>query len=190
MKKTAYIREKNRTYIFALDKQRAKWTLSIETSPDAAWEDSVLYRIINELKAGDILIVGDMRDLGRNITEALEILAAILEAGAILEIVAGGRVVNPENATAPWSQLFLGLVDVEKSRRSERTRVALSRRKKEGGRLGTPPGIRRSKLDKHKKQIEEQLRQGVTQKFLAKKYKLTPATLSYWMKKNGIKRSS
>ena len=190
MKRNAYVRKELRTYIFTLDKKRAKWPLSVESNADVSWEDSDLCRIINDFEPGDILSIGDIRDLGRNITEALEILSAIFERGAVLEVVTGSLVFDPASVCAFWSRLFLELVDVEKRRRSERTRVALARKKKEGVRLGTPPGIRRSKLDKHKKQIQEQLRQGITQKFLAGKYKVKPATVSYWMKKNGIKKSS
>ena len=43
-------------------------------------------------------------------------------------------------------------------------------------------------LDKHRPEIEALLANGSTQKFIAKRYKSSPANLANWMKKRGIKK--
>ena len=44
------------------------------------------------------------------------------------------------------------------------------------------------KLDKHRSEIEALLANASTQKFIAKRYKSSPANLANWMKKRGIKK--
>ena len=54
--------------------------------------------------------------------------------------------------------------------------------------VGRPKGPGKSKLDKHRPEIEALLANGSTQKFIAKRHKSSPANLANWMKKRGIKK--
>ena len=188
MKKIAYVREKSRKFIFTLNEKISDYSLTIESLPDAVWEESDLGRLVSELDHNCMFALSGVDDLGRNMVETLELLAAIWASEASFLIVSVNLVVNPSLVKGPWDIFFLKIVEAERRRRSERTKAALALRKKAGVVLGTPPGPRSSKLDKHRKQIEKSIRMGTTQQFLAVKYKVTPATLSYWMKKNGLRR--
>ena len=54
--------------------------------------------------------------------------------------------------------------------------------------VGRPKGPGKSKLDKHRPEIEALLANGSTQKFIAKRYNSSPANLANWLKKRGIKK--
>lgn len=79
--------------------------------------------------------------------------------------------------------------EIERDLISERTKEALAARKKAGVRLGRPRGPGKSKLDPYREEIEALLKCGSRQKYIAKKYQVTPATLSNWIRKNGISTS-
>ena len=51
-----------------------------------------------------------------------------------------------------------------------------------------PKGPGKSKLDKHRPEIEALLANGSIQKFIAMRYNSSPANLANWMKKHGIKK--
>ena len=44
-----------------------------------------------------------------------------------------------------------------------------------------------SKLDSHEEEIIQLLKSGSTQKAIAEKYKVTPATVNYWLNKHRVK---
>lgn len=55
--------------------------------------------------------------------------------------------------------------------------------------LGRPKGTGKSKLDKFRPEIEALLNNGSAQNFIAKRYGITEANLSLWMKKHNLKRN-
>ena len=87
---------------------------------------------------------------------------------------------------------FSMAAEIERDLISARTKEALRARKASGLPLGLPlgrpKGPGKSKLDPFRPEIEALLANGSTQKFIAKRYNTTPANLSNWMKKNGIKK--
>jgi len=86
--------------------------------------------------------------------------------------------------------VFSMAAEIERDLISKRTREALQARKLSGMRLGRPKGPGKSKLDVFRIDIEALLNNGSTQKFIAKRYKVTEPTLCNWMKKNTIRRNS
>ena len=54
--------------------------------------------------------------------------------------------------------------------------------------VGRSKGPGKSKLDKHRPEIEALFANGSTQKFIAKRYNSSPANLANWLKKRGIKK--
>jgi DNA invertase Pin-like site-specific DNA recombinase len=84
---------------------------------------------------------------------------------------------------------FAMAAEIERDLISQRTREALLAKKKAGVKLGRPPGVGKSKLDKYRPEIEALLANGSTQKFIATRYHTTEANLSQWLKKHGLRRS-
>jgi len=70
---------------------------------------------------------------------------------------------------------------------SSRTKEALAARKRAGAKLGRPAGPGKSKLDKHRPEIEALLANGSSKTFIARRYGTSPANLYRWLKRQGIK---
>ena len=83
---------------------------------------------------------------------------------------------------------FSMAAEIERDLISARTTEALRVRKAAGLSLGHPKGPGKSKLDPFRPEIEAQLANGSTQKFIAKRYNTTPANLPNWIRKNGIRK--
>jgi DNA invertase Pin-like site-specific DNA recombinase len=83
---------------------------------------------------------------------------------------------------------FAMAAEIERDLISQRTKEALAARKRAGKKLGRPAGSGKSKLDKHRPEIEALLSNGSTQRFIAKRFGTTEANLSRWLKKHGLRR--
>ena len=78
--------------------------------------------------------------------------------------------------------------EIERRLISSRTKEALRARRASGLPVGQPKGPGKSKLDKHRLEIEALLANRSTQKFIAKRYNSSLANLANWMKKRGVKK--
>ena len=78
--------------------------------------------------------------------------------------------------------------EIERGSISARTKEVLRARRASGLPVGRPKGPGISKLDKHRPEIEALLANGSTQKSIAKRYNSSPANLTNWLKKRGIKK--
>ena len=87
----------------------------------------------------------------------------------------------------PPAMVISVAAEIERGLISARTREALRARQTSGLPVGRPKGPGKSKLDKHRREIEALLANGSTQKFIAKRYNSSPANLANWLKKRGIK---
>ena len=102
------------------------------------------------------------------------------------------------NASSIWCLPISGMIlicflgkDCRRDRArliSARTKEALRARRASGLPVGRPKGPGKSKLDKHRPEIEALLANGSTQKFIAMRYNSSPANLANWMKKRGFKK--
>src|SRR5690606_11933537 len=86
------------------------------------------------------------------------------------------------------AMVFSMASEIERDMISKRTRESLASKKQAGVKLGRPKGPGKNKLDKFKPEIEALLNNGSTQQFIAKRYQVTEATLSNWIKKNQVKK--
>ena len=86
------------------------------------------------------------------------------------------------------AMVFSMAAEIERGLISARTKEALRARRASGLPVGRPKGPGKSKLDKHRPEIEALLANGSTQKFIAKRYNSSPANLANWLKKRGIKK--
>jgi len=81
---------------------------------------------------------------------------------------------------------FSMAAEIERDLISKRTIEALQAKKAAGMKLGRPTGPGKSKLDHYRPEIESMLRQGSTQRFIARRYGTTPANLRHWLLKRGL----
>ena len=82
---------------------------------------------------------------------------------------------------------FSMAAEIERDLISQRTKEALAARKLAGMKLGRPRGQGKSKLDPFCPEIEALLKNGSTQRFIAKRYGTTPANLNRWLRQHKLR---
>ncbi len=152
-----------------------------------SWKERKIASIINNLSAGDRLIVPELTRLGRSTLEVLEILKVAKQKGIACYAVKEGMELNGDDVQSKVMTTMLSLfAELERDFISMRTKEALRARKAAGVKLGRPKGPGKSKLDPHKEEIIALLKTGVPKTRVAQKYHCNRTTLINWLKKNQI----
>ena len=150
------------------------------------WKKRRLGEIIYELSEGDTIIVSELSRLGRSLLQILEIIEFCRNKSIRIYAIKGGWSLD-DSMQSKILSMFLGMAsEIERDLISSRTKEALKARKAAGVKLGRPKGSGKSKLDQYREEIEAMLKCGTKQNYIAKKYDITPAALSQWIKKHGI----
>lgn len=118
--------------------------------------------------------------------ECMEILSLALRQGIRLYSVKGKWQLDQSIQSKIIAMAFSMASEIERDLISQRTKEALRFRRAQDLKLGRPRGPGKSKLDPFKPEIEALLANGSTQRFIARRYKTTEATLHNWMKKHGV----
>jgi len=150
-----------------------------------------IWRVINELKDGDILITAELSRLGRSIMEIMTIFKMLAEKNVITHIIKGGFKIgdkgNKRDSIYNSVLIFtFGLAaEIERELISQRTKEALARKKADGMKLGRPKGSKSlSKLEPHKDKILELYRSDVSFSALARIYNVNRLTMSKFVKES------
>ncbi|MGY3804609.1 recombinase family protein [Pigmentibacter ruber] len=182
--------EKNKSAILTLANDKSFGRIEfIEEyiSGKVTWKKRAIAKILEDLKSGDRIIVSELSRLGRSMLECMEILSIANQKGIYIYAVKGNWHLDDTLQSKVMAMVFSMASEIERDLISKRTSEALYVKKSLGHKLGRPVGPGKSKLDLFKIEIEALLSNGSTQKFIAKRYKTTPANLSNWIKKNKIK---
>jgi DNA invertase Pin-like site-specific DNA recombinase len=144
--------------------------------------------VLEALKADDNLIVSELSRLGRSMLECMEILSIAAHRGINIYAVKGNWQLDQSIQSKILAMAFAMAAEIERELISQRTTEALAAKKRAGVKLGRPRGVGKSKLDKHRPEIEALLANGSTQRFIAQRFDTTEANLSRWVKKHGLKQ--
>ena len=148
------------------------------------WKKRKLAQVVKDLKSGDVLIVPELSRLGRSLVEVLEVLNILKDRDVAVYSVKENFQLNSSDMQSKVMRTMLGLfAEIERDLISARTKEGLQAAREKGAILGRPKGKGKSKLDKFKPEIEALLRNGSMKTFIAKRFGVTPATLSNWLKK-------
>ncbi len=183
--------EKNKADILALANRRQLGHVDFieETeSGRVAWRQRHLANLLDELQAGDALVVSELSCLGRSMMECVEILSVALQQEIRVYAVKGDWQLDDTVQSKIIAMAFAMASEIERDLMSQRTKEALRAKKAAGVKLGRPKGPDKSKLDPYRPEIEALLQNGSTQRFIAKRYQTTPANLHNWLKKHEIRR--
>ena len=184
--------EKNKAAILHLANDRClgqvEW-VEEHASGRISWKKRKIAVVLEELHAGDNLVVSELSRLGRSMLECMEILSVASQKAVNIYTVKGNWQLDQSIQSKILAMAFAMAAEIERDLISQRTKEALAAKKKAGVKLGRPKGSGKSKLDPYRPEIEALLAQGSTQKFIAKRYKTTEANLSRWMKKHRLRRS-
>ena len=183
--------EKNRADILILankeDLGRVRF-VEEKISGKTPWRKRKIAAVIEELQAGDALIVSELSRLGRSMLECMEILSIAAARKIRVYAIKGNWRLDETIQSKIIAMAFSMAAEIERDLISARTTEALRARKASGLPLGRPKGPGKSKLDPYRPEIETLIANGSTQRFIAKRYKTTPANLNNWLKKHGITR--
>ena len=157
-------------------------------SGKVSWKKRRIAEVIAEFTKGDILIVSELSRLGRSMLECMEILSVAVEKGVRVYAVKGNWSLDSSIQSKIVAMAFSMASEIERDLISQRTKEALRYKKEQGIKLGRPTGPGKSKLDAFRPEIEALFANGTTQKFIARRYGATEATVSNWIKKNNLKQ--
>ena len=183
--------EKNRAGILALANREDLGRVAFveeKASGRIAWRKRRIADILEELRAGDVLVVSELSRLGRSMLECMEILSIASDAGIRVYATKGSRRLGETIQSRIIAMTFSMAAEIERDLISARIRAAPRARKASGKPLGRPKGPGKSKLDPFRREIAAQLANGATRKFIAQRYRTTPGNLANRMKKNGIRK--
>jgi len=157
-----------------------------KVSGKVPWRKRKIADLLGNLKTGDNLIASELSRLGRSMLECMEILSIATERGIRIYALKGNWQLDDTIQSKVIAMAFSMAAEIERDLISSRTREALQARKASGKPLGRPKGPGKSKLDQYRPEIEALLANGSTQKFIANRYKTTPANFNNWLKKHGL----
>ncbi len=164
--------------------------ITVEKSSQKSNRDRRVDELLELLKSGDLLIVSELSRLGRSVGQVVRIVDTLVKNG-IHFIAIKENIIIKEKAdmqTKVMVTMFSLFSEIERDLISERTKEALAGLKKRGVKLGRPKGTGgKSKLDPHKEEIKELLRNGSTQVFIAKRFNTSSSNLHVWLKKQNFK---
>ena len=152
------------------------------------WRERHIANILEQLQAGDVMIVAELSRLGRSMLECMEILALATQKHIRVYSVKGDWQLDDSIQSKIIALVFSMAAEIERDLISKRTIEALRFKKAQGMTLGRPKGVGKSKLDVFRPEIESLLANGATQKFIARRYHTTEANLHHWLKKHGLKK--
>jgi DNA invertase Pin-like site-specific DNA recombinase len=184
--------EKNKADILAFANERklgnVDW-VEEKISGAKSWRTREIAKAVDDLTAGDSLIVPEISRLGRSTIQILEILAELKRKEVNVYAVKGSWTLNGSIESKVFLHLFALFSEIERDLISARTKEALKARKAAGVILGRPKGPGKSKLDKYRPEIESLLRNGSRINFIAERYGSSSPNLINWIKKNQIDRT-
>ncbi len=146
-----------------------------------------LTEIVYNLEKGDVLVLPKLSMVDSHMFGIYRFLQTLNEKGVDIYLINDGvRVLANEINNFDFLDSFKLFLDTANS--VSRTRILehklLLKEKEE--KSGRPPGAGKSQLDEHLDEIIKLLKQGSTQKYIARKFKVSPATVSVYMKKHGL----
>lgn len=103
-----------------------------------SWKKRQIAQVLDQLQAGDHLIVSELSRLGRSMLECMEILSIASQKGIHLYAVKGNWRLDNSIQSKIVAMAFSMAAEIERDLISQRTKEALAARKKAGITLGRP----------------------------------------------------
>ena len=187
------ILKKNKAAILALANQKVIGHVQFveeKVSGKISWRKRKIAQILDTAQKGDNIIVSELSRLGRSMLECMEILSIATQKGINIYAVKGDWQLTNTIQSKIIAMAFSMASEIERDLISKRTREALLVKKQNGMKLGRPKGVGKSKLDPYRVEIEALIKNGSTQKFIAKRYQTTEANLHHFLKQRGLARTT
>jgi len=163
-----------------------KW-IELEISSRRSTKERRIDELLAFLEPGDRLILSELSRIGRSTGEVIQLVNKITTQQVELIVIKQNLCINYKNggdiASKVIVTIFSLLAEMERDLISERTKVALSRAKAAGKKLGRPKGAGKSKLDGKEGEIKGFLEKGVTRANIAKILGVAWGTMDNFIKR-------
>jgi DNA invertase Pin-like site-specific DNA recombinase len=166
---------------------QVQWVEETVSGYKTKWVDRKIKEVVDSLKEDDVLITPELSRFGRSTIEVLEILKVLKDKNVNVYSVKEGLELNGSIQSKIMSTMLSLFAELEHDFMSRRTKEGLKAARAKGKLLGRPKGHGKSKLDPMREEIIALLSNGSTKRYVADRYKTTPANLQNWLKKNKIK---
>src|SRR5215216_6551278 len=130
-------------------------------------------RLLDRLEAGDVLVVTKLDRIGRNVMDVGGTVAKLAELGMRVHCLALGGVDLASSTGKLTMSVLNAVAEFERDLLVERTQAGLSRAKAEGKTLGRLLSL----TEDQRREIERQLRAGVTVSALAREFNTSRQTI-------------
>jgi len=162
--------------------------VEIEISSRKSTQARKIDELLENLQAGDLLLVSELSRLGRSVSQIIRIVDNLIKKQVRLVAVRESIKINGKQdiQTKTMITMFGLFAEIERDLISERTKQGLQAARAKGKTLGRPKGPGKSRLDDLKPEIEALLKNGSSKTFIAKRYKTSLPNLYKWMKKQRI----
>lgn len=165
--------------------------VSFEISSRRSLDERGITGLLASLDPGDMLIVAELSRLGRSLGQVIEIVNRLIEGRVRLWSIKDGIRLDGSGemdlATKTMVAMFGLMAEIERDLISQRTKAGLAAARAKGKVLGGRPGLRASKLDPRREEIEGYLAKGVSQASIAKLVDVAPTTLQGWLASRGLR---
>lgn len=149
-----------------------------------------LGHLLSKVQKDDMIICAELSRLGRNLFMIMEILNICMTKECKVWTIKDNYRLGEDIQSKVLAFAFGLSAEIERNLISQRTKEALAKRKAEGVILGRPKGRKSSpekyKLARKKTLVIELLRNGTSQRQIAKICKVDRNTLARFMKMNGL----
>lgn len=152
------------------------------------WRKRKLNEIVEKINKDDVFITSEISRIGRTYIQIVEFLSLLLQKGCKIFFCNSKFKVDESINSQALLFAFSISAQLERELISQRTKIALQKRKASGAKLGRTKGS--FKLNKYKEEIKEQLDQGIKQCVLSKKYNCSNYTMSKFIKVNDLKNKN
>jgi DNA invertase Pin-like site-specific DNA recombinase len=152
-----------------------------------SWRKRKLAEVVEQLEAGDRLIVPELSRLGRSLVEVLEVLNVLKDKDVAVYSVKEAFQLNGSDMQSKVMRTMLALfAEIEHDLIVARTTEGLAMAQLNGSKLGRPKGPGKSKLDPHREEIVALIKTGSRRNYIAKKFGTSEVNLCLWLKSRGL----
>jgi DNA invertase Pin-like site-specific DNA recombinase len=154
-------------------------------SGKVTWRARDLAGLVARLQPGDTLVIPEVSRLSRSLQDTFDFLAEAARRRVIVRIVKQGFTIDGSLQSTVLVTAFGLAAEIEREFISQRTKEALARKKREGQRLGRPPGKpnTKTKLTGRETEIDNYLRLGLPATAIAKLVSVHPETIRRYDKR-------
>jgi len=143
--------------------------VEIEISSRKSIQARKIDELLENLQAGDLLLVSELSRLGRSVSQIIRIVDNLIKKQVRLVAVRESIKINGKQdiQTKTMITMFGLFAEIERDLISERTKQGLQAARAKGKILGRPKGPGKSRLDDFKPEIEALLKNGSSKTFIA-----------------------